>query len=102
MFNLNMNDLENTISSMQEKAKKLDEENTNKIFTAKSGGGMIEVKINGKGDLVDINIDKSLMEDKESLQILLLAGINDAIEMVRQNQKQSALEMVAQLSPFKK
>jgi DNA-binding YbaB/EbfC family protein len=102
MFNLNMNDLENTISSMQEKAKKLDEENTNKIFTAKSGGGMIEVKINGKGDLVDITIDKSLMEDKESLQILLLAGINDAIEMVRQNQKQSALEMISQFSPFKK
>lgn len=97
-----MNDLENTISSMQEKAKKLDEENTNKIFTAKSGGGMIEVKINGKGDLVDITIDKSLMEDKESLQILLLAGINDAIEMVRQNQKQSALEMISQFSPFKK
>ena len=102
MFNLNMNDLENTISSMQEKAKKLDEENTNKIFTAKSGGGMIEVKINGKGDLVDITIDKSLMEDKESLQILLLAGTNDAIEMVRQNQKQSALEMISQFSPFKK
>jgi len=102
MFNLNMNDLENTISSMQEKAKKLDEENTNKIFTAKSGGGMIEVKINGKGDLVDITIDKSLMEDRESLQILLLAGINDAIEMVRQNQKQSALEMISQFSPFKK
>ena len=102
MFNLNMNDLENTISSMQEKAKKLDEENTNKIFTAKSGGGMIEVKINGKGDLVDITIDKSLMEDRESLQILLLAGINDAIEMVRQNQKQSALEMISQLTPFKK
>jgi len=102
MFNLNMNDLENTISSMQEKAKKLDEENTNKIFTAKSGGGMIEVKINGKGDLVDIAIDKSLMEDKESLQILLLAGINDAIEMVKQNQKQSALEMISQLTPFKK
>lgn len=99
--NLNLGDLEKAVSSMQEQAKKVEEDNETKLFIGKSGGGMIEVVMNGKGEAVDIKIDKSLSDDLDSLQILLVAGVNDAISLVRENQKSNAMNMVSGLAPFK-
>ena len=99
--NLNMADLEKAVSSMQEQAKKVEEENENKLFTGKSGGGMIEVTMNGKGETIDIKIDPSLFDDIKSLQILIVAGINDALALVQENQKNNAMGMISELNPFK-
>jgi DNA-binding YbaB/EbfC family protein len=55
---------------------------------------MVEISMNGKSEVIDVVIDKSLMEDKDSLQILLIAGINDAIEKVKDAQKESAMNIV--------
>ena len=98
--NLNLGDLQNAVSSMQEQAKKIEEENSSKIFTAKSGGGMVEISVNGKGEVVDIEINDSLLEDRDSLQILLIAGVNDALQLVRDNQKDSAMSMINGINPF--
>jgi len=98
--NLNLGDLEKAVSSMQEEAKKIEKENESKLFSGKSGGGMVEVILNGKGEAVDIKIDPSLAEDLDSLQILLVAGFNEALALVRENQKVTALSMVNQLNPF--
>jgi DNA-binding YbaB/EbfC family protein len=99
--NLNLGDLEKAVSSMQEQAKKVEAENENKLFTGKSGGGMVEVIVNGKGEAVEVKIDKSLSDDLDSLQILIVAGINEALSLVKENQKQNALNMVSGLNPFK-
>ena len=101
LSNLNMADLEKAVSSMQEQVKKAEEDNATKLFLGKSGGGMIEVTMNGKGEAVDIKIDPSLSDDLESLQILIVAGINDALTLVQENQKSNALNMVSELNPFK-
>jgi len=37
----------------------------------------------------------------KSLQILIVAGINDALTLVQENQKSNALNMVSELNPFK-
>ncbi len=81
------------LEGMQESAAKLQEELESKRFSVKSGGGMIELVANGKGEVVDLNIDDSLLEDKASLEILLIAAINDAHKMVQQNQQNSALNL---------
>jgi DNA-binding YbaB/EbfC family protein len=45
-----------------------------------SGGGMVRVSVNGKGDLKKIKIDPKLMtpDDCEMLEDLIVAAFNDA------------------------
>ena len=90
----NLGDMSKMLEGMQENAGKLQAELESKTFSVKSGGGMVEVSINGKGEVIDINIDDSLMRDKDSLQILLIGAINDAYKMVQQNQQSSAMGML--------
>ncbi len=91
---LNLGDLSKVFEEIQEKAKKLQEESEKKIFTAKSGGGMVKVSANGKGEIVDIEIDDSLLEDKESLQILLISAINDVLKMVEEDKQKTAMNLM--------
>jgi len=69
------------------------EEANSKTYTAKSGGGLVEASVDGKFEVVDLKIDDSLLEDKESLQILIMSAINDAIKMAVEDKKQEALKM---------
>ncbi len=96
----NLGDMGKMLEGMQENAKKLQAELESKIFKVKSGGGMVEVEMNGKGEVIDINIDNSLLNDKESLQILLIGAINDANKMVEQNRQNSAFGMLGGINPF--
>jgi hypothetical protein len=81
----------------QEQAKKMQEDAESKSFTAKSGGGMVKVSMNGKGEVIDISIDDSLLEDKESLQILLISAMNDVAAMVEEDKKHAAAQMLSSL-----
>jgi DNA-binding YbaB/EbfC family protein len=89
--NLNLNDM---LQKLQEQMQEAD----NKIYTATSGGGLVEASVNGKFEVIDIKIDDSLLEDKESLQILLMSAINDAIKMAVEDKKQEALNMFGGLN----
>jgi DNA-binding YbaB/EbfC family protein len=97
---MNFGDMGKMFEGMQQNAAKLQAELESKTFKVKSGGGMVEVTMNGKGEVLDINIDDSLMSDKESLQILLIGAFNDANKMVQQNQQNSAMGMLGGMNPF--
>ena len=81
------------LEKVQQQAKDMHKEAESKTFTAKSGGGMVKVSMSGKGEVVDLDIDDSLLEDKESLQILLISAINDVLTMVEDDKKSSAARM---------
>ena len=61
---------------------------------------MIEAKATGVGEIVDITIDESLMQDRESLQILLISTINELLKSVEENKKSQALGMLGGMNPF--
>lgn len=82
---------------MQKKAKEIESENENKEYSVKSGGGLVEIKINGKGEILDLNIDEELFEDRESLQILLISAMNDAVELIENEKKNLATKMLGGL-----
>ncbi|WP_456479182.1 YbaB/EbfC family nucleoid-associated protein [Nautilia sp.] len=82
-------DLNEMLQKIQEQMQEAD----NKIYSATSGGGMVEASVNGKFEVIDIKIDDSLLEDKESLQILLMSAVNDAIKMAVDDKKSQALNM---------
>ncbi len=82
------------LEKVQADAKKMQEESANKEFTTKSGGGLIKVTASGAGEIIDIMIDDSLLEDKDSLQILLISATNDVLKMVEEDKKLAASKMM--------
>jgi DNA-binding YbaB/EbfC family protein len=88
------------LGDLQKKAEQMQEQARSVEMTAKGGGGMVSVTVNGAGEVIDISIDESLMGDRESLQILLIATVNDALKMVEENKKSQAMNMFGGLNPF--
>ena len=60
------------------------------MIEGRSGGGMVAVTLNGKGDMASVKIDPSLLkpEDTEILEDLLVAAYNDAKAKVEQAMKE--------------
>ncbi len=98
--NMDFSKMGEMLKKAQEEAGKLQEESKSKEFTAKSGGGLVKVSANGMGEIIDIDIDDSLLEDKESLQILLISAVNDVLKMVEDDKKLAASKMLGSLGGF--
>jgi len=81
------------LNEMMQKLQEQIQEADNKTYTATSGGGLVEASVNGKFEVIDIKIEDSLLEDKESLQILLMSAVNDAIKMAVEDKKAQAMNM---------
>lgn len=90
----NMGDMSKMLEGMQENAAKLQTELESKTFSVKTGGGLVELSVNGKGEVIDLIIDDVTLSDKNMLQVLLIGAINDANKMVQQNQQSSAMGML--------
>ena len=58
----------------------------NKTVSAETGGGLVTCIANGKGDLVSLNVDPSLLgaENQQMLQDLVVGAVNLALERARQ------------------
>jgi len=97
---LDLGNMGKMMEQMQEKAKEIQEQAKNVQFTAKAGGGLIELTANGAGEVIDLSIDDSLLDDKESLQILLISAMNDINKMVEENKKSQAMGMMGGMNPF--
>jgi DNA-binding YbaB/EbfC family protein len=68
---------------MQETMQKAQQELAEMEVTGEAGGGMVSVVMTGRHDVKRVNIDESLLqEDKEMLEDLLAAAVNDAVRKV--------------------
>jgi nucleoid-associated protein EbfC len=93
-----MNNLLQQAQAMQEKMKKMQDEIANAEVTGESGAGMVKVTMNGRHDVRRVEIDPSLMkEDKEMLEDLLAAAVNDAVRRVEREQQGKMAGMTAGL-----
>lgn len=99
--NFDFSKMGDMLAQAQAKAQELENERESKEFGTKSGGGLVSVKANGKGEVLDISIDDSLLEDKESLQILLISAVNDVLKMVEDDKKAMAAQMLGGLGGLK-
>lgn len=94
--------LSEVMGKVQEIADQAKEDNSSKVFTSKAGGGMIEMSINGNSEVIDLQIDDSLLQDKDSLQILLISCMNDIIKQSDENKKMQAMNMMGNMGSFNK
>jgi len=97
---IDLGNINKMMEQMQQKAKEFQEQAKKVELTAKAGGGLVEIKANGEGEVIDLMIDKSLLEDKEALQILLISAINDINKMVEDNKKSQAMNMMGDFNLF--
>lgn len=83
--NMDFSKMTELLNKAKEQAKEFEEKLSSREFSASSGGGLVKVSANGNGEIIDVAIDDSLLDDKESLQILLISAINEVINTVNQN-----------------
>ncbi|MDN5214336.1 YbaB/EbfC family nucleoid-associated protein [Fulvivirgaceae bacterium BMA12] len=70
------------IKEAQEKIQEAQKALTKLEITAESGAGMVKATVNGKKQLIDLDIDNSLVKpgDEDMLKDLIIAAVNKAIE----------------------
>ena len=66
---------------MQQEMLRMQEEQEAKTFTAKAGGGMVSATVNGKHELVSMEINPEAVDpgDVEMLQDMVIAAVNEAM-----------------------
>lgn len=66
---------------MEEATKALEE----KTVTVQVGGGMVKVTANGRQEILAIEVEEDLLkpEEREMLQDLIVAGVNEALKKVK-------------------
>ena len=76
-----MNKMMEKVKEVQEKMKAAQEGLADVQVTSESGAGLVKAVVNGKKQIVDLEIDPDLMkpEDKEMLQDLVIAAVNKAL-----------------------
>ena len=74
---------------MQEDLKKAQEELAQMQVQGQSGGGLVTIVMTGKREARKVTIDNSLLgEDKDMLEDLVAAAINDAVNKVGKMKKE--------------
>ena len=97
-----MGNLMKQAQQMQEKMAKAQEELANMEVVGEAGAGMVKVTMTGSHSVRKVELDDSLMEDdKDMIEDLLAAAVNDAVRRVEaQNKdKMAALTGGMQLPP---
>ncbi len=73
---------------MQQEMQKAQEEIARMEVVGESGGGLVKVTMTGQHELRRVEIDDSLMsDDKEMLEDLIAAAVNDASQRVEKESK---------------
>ena len=71
------------VQKMQQDMLRMQEEQENKTYSAKAGGGMVCATVNGKHEVVGIEINPEAVDpdDVEMLQDMVIAAVNEAMRI---------------------
>ncbi len=83
---------------LQADMQRAQEEIANMEVTGEAGGGMVSVLMTGRHEVRRVTIDPGLFEDdKEMIEDLVAAAVNDAVRKVEQETKQRMASMTANI-----
>lgn len=89
MFKGGMGNIMKQAQAMQEKMQKVQAEIAAMEVTGEAGAGLVKVTMLGNHNIRRVNIDDSLMQDdKDMLEDLIAAAINDAVRRVDETSKE--------------
>ena len=94
-----ISDLMQQAQKMQADMQKAQEELANAEVRGESGAGLVAVIMNGRHDVKRVHIDDSVLsEDKEVLEDLLAAAVNDAVRKVEAHNREAMSGLTAGLN----
>ncbi|NNE64388.1 MAG: YbaB/EbfC family nucleoid-associated protein [Gammaproteobacteria bacterium] len=92
-------DMMKKAQEMQENMQKAQKELASKEVTGESGGGLVKVVMRGTHEVNRITIDPTLIgDDREMLEDLIAAAVNDAVHKVEKSNQEAMQEMTAGLN----
>ena len=79
----NMNNLMKQAQRVQRQMEESQKELETKEFTAKAGGGAVEVTVTGKKEVTKVKLSQEVVDpdDVEMLEDLVMAATNEALRM---------------------
>ena len=99
----NMNNLMKQAQMLQKQMQSMQEEIEASEFEGSAGGGAVVAKVNGKKELIALNIKPEVVDpdDVEMLQDLVLSAVNQAINEVDELQKSQMSKLTGGMNlPF--
>lgn len=86
--------------AMQEKMAEMQQQLEALEMTGSAGGGLVQLTLNGKGDLKRLEIDKSLAlpDEVEVLEDLVVAAFNDARAKVNAHSEEEMRKLTGGLN----
>jgi hypothetical protein len=97
---MEMQNILKQIEQMGTQFKKIQQELASKTVTASVGGGMVEVTANGQKEIINVKIEKELInpEEKEMLEDLICAGVNEALSKAQDLSVEELMKMTGGLN----
>lgn len=96
----NMNSMIRQAQKMQEDMSALQEELETREYDVSAGGGVVNVKINGKREIISIGIEPEIVDpdDIETLSDILVAAVNEAIKKVDEVSESEMSKITGQMN----
>lgn len=98
MFKGGLGGLMKQAQQMQENMQKMQEEIANTEVVGEAGAGLVKVTISGNHQASRIVIDESAWDDREMLEDLIVAAINDASRKINRMSEEKLGSLKAGLS----
>ncbi len=97
---MDINNIMQQAQQMQAKMAEIQEQLAHKKITGSAGGGMVNVTVNGKGDILAVSIEDELLsiQEKEMLQDLVAAATNDGLRRAKELAKQEMQQLTGGLN----
>ena len=89
MFKGNMSKLLKQAQDVQKQIEQVQNQLSDMIIESEAGGGMVKVKVNGRQEVLELNIDQStLEEDKEVIEDLIVSALNKALSKAQSDSQE--------------
>jgi DNA-binding YbaB/EbfC family protein len=84
------NDIMKQAKQMQEQFQKAQQDIASIVVEGESGAGLVKISMNGRHDVLSVNINDSLLsEDKSVIEDLLAAAVNDSVRKLEDKNKEA-------------
>ena len=85
---------------LQQQMLQMQQEQEAKTYTAKAGGGMVAATVNGKHELVNLEINPEAVDpdDVDMLQDMVIAAVNEALRAAESDKASNMSRMTGGLN----
>ncbi len=97
---MDMNQIMEQAQQFQQRIAGMQEELAGQRITSSVGGGMVSAVVNGRHELLELNIDKEVInpDDPVMLQDLIIAAVNDGMSKAREAAKDEMAKLTGGLN----